>query len=364
MRQRKERLQDITFFHKTEDLPANAMLFDIETTGLSFAYHCIYMIGCCYWENEEIVLHQFFAENEQEECAVISAFIALCENASTLISFNGRRFDIPFLVARAKKYQLAADFAEKQQLDLYYAGKKLQRLADLPSCRQKDIECFLGIHRDDIYSGRELINVYKNYCKQPSEADENLLWLHNYDDVRGMLPLLSVVHYEKLPSCHITTLSLTENPYRDINGQPRMELLFEGRTDTFLPAPLRVNTAYAHLLFQDNMLRATVPVIKTELKYYLSDYKNYVYLPSEEIVVLKELAASVPSSRKERATPENCFVKKEGLFIKLPPSFRIPTEQYLFKEERRAKEQYVAYSDTNSLQETLVSLFSFLLKTK
>ena len=40
--------------------------------------------------------------------------------------------------------------------------------------------------------------------------------------------------------------------------------------------------------------------------YYL-DYKNYYYLPNEDMAVHKSVAVSVDRTHREKAAPENCY---------------------------------------------------------
>ena len=56
--------------------------------------------------------------------------------------------------------------------------------------RQKDQENATGLFREDLYSGGELIEVYKKYLLSGDEHLLEILCLHNKEDVEGMLKLL------------------------------------------------------------------------------------------------------------------------------------------------------------------------------
>ena len=50
-----------------------------------------------------------------------------------------------------------------------------------------------------MYSGGELIDIYRKFAAKPSDTAHNeyrkLLLLHNHDDIEGMLSLLPLVSY-------------------------------------------------------------------------------------------------------------------------------------------------------------------------
>ena len=54
----------------------HSIFFDIETTGFSPASSTLYMIGCARKNGKYICIDQFFAENPEEECLVLNAFLS------------------------------------------------------------------------------------------------------------------------------------------------------------------------------------------------------------------------------------------------------------------------------------------------
>ena len=61
--------------------------------------------------------------------------------------------------------------------------------------KQKAVEAFLGISREDIYTGGQLIDVYRQYLYTKSEELLRLLLLHNEDDLKGMPSVLPILNY-------------------------------------------------------------------------------------------------------------------------------------------------------------------------
>lgn len=161
----------------------NTMFFDIETTGFSPVKAIVYMIGCARRIKNRIVIDQYFAESVDDEAAVIEAFAGSLSGCSTIISFNGVGFDIPFLKNKYKKYKQDDPFCNVQILDIFKELSPIKPLLRLENYKQKSIEAFLGIDREDKYSGGELINVYYEYLAQKDDEKLSLLLTHNYEDV-------------------------------------------------------------------------------------------------------------------------------------------------------------------------------------
>lgn len=96
-----------TFFHQiTIDHPdlimQDALFIDIETTGLSSQKHFIYCIGTAYRSGDQLSILQWIAENRSEETNVLNAFLQLLhkQHFKTILTFNGRTFDLPFIEKR------------------------------------------------------------------------------------------------------------------------------------------------------------------------------------------------------------------------------------------------------------------------
>ena len=83
-----------------------SIFFDIETTGFSPSHSSIYMIGCARKSGKHMLVDQFFAEKPEEEKELLEAFMKLLSSYKTIISFNGVGFDIPFIKAKCKAYEI------------------------------------------------------------------------------------------------------------------------------------------------------------------------------------------------------------------------------------------------------------------
>ena len=183
----------------------NNLFFDIETTGFSRTTCFCYLIGAAYRNNDSdtITIIQWLAESDTDEPALLSEFAKLTASFSSLTHFNGDSFDIPFLQKRTAIHNIELHLDNLRSIDLYKHAKGLKSLLRLESYNQKSVEHFLGIHREDKYSGGELIKVYKDYVKNvhtPIEHNEaeRLLLLHNFDDICGLLKVSGILSYNNI----------------------------------------------------------------------------------------------------------------------------------------------------------------------
>ncbi|MBQ5600314.1 MAG: ribonuclease H-like domain-containing protein, partial [Lachnospiraceae bacterium] len=161
------------------------LFFDIETTGFSGDYNQVYLIGCVYFTETSAHFIQWFADSKEAETEVIDTFFAFANNYRTLVHFNGDTFDIPFIEKRCHALRLPHSFDHLESIDIYKRIKPYKKHLGLENLKQKSIETFLGISRDDKYTGGQLIKVYTEYLQTKDPYLLKLLLLHNEDDLKG-----------------------------------------------------------------------------------------------------------------------------------------------------------------------------------
>lgn len=288
------------------------LFLDIETTGLSRARHQIYLIGMAsVVDHNTIYVNQLFADRPEEEALLLSRFSDDLHSSRVkrIITFNGNSFDLPFLVTRAEKNGISLHPDDYELFDIYKEVTKRKNTLQLQNYRQKTLEQFLGIHRDDKYSGGELIKVYENYVKHPEDEAAQLLKLHNYEDVLGMTDLLAVFAYDALFSSPARVVSASVERYTDLDGNPAEELIAVLTPPCALPGSLSckqpVTGAYLHT--DKDLVRLRVPLYQGMARLYYLDYKNYYYLPAEDMAIHKSVAIYTDKSLREKATPETCY---------------------------------------------------------
>ena len=314
------------------------LFFDIETTGFSREYHMIYLIGAAACRSGRWKLLQWFAREPEEEAEVIRAFLSFAEDYDTLIHFNGQRFDLPFTRARAELHRIPWTLDFEESIDLMNLIKPYKTLCHLDICRQKSIEQLLGLSsREDVMTGKELIPVYHHYVHKKDNRSLQLLLLHNADDVRGMTGLTQVAQWPHF----------FHSPFRfthyDVIGQG-VVLHYDNADGLRMPVLLQADLECWHLSAGGNSLSLGIHFTEGEMKHFYKNYKDYYYLPEEDMVVHKSIAEFVDKSHRKKATRQNCFVRQTGHFLPQPVSLITPE----FSENPGDKLTYFLCDDLRS----------------
>lgn len=343
----------------------NSLFFDIETTGFSAARTSLYLIGCAARKENLLIVDQFFAETPADESDVLHAFWDYLQNFDTIITFNGIGFDIPYLTNKCQKYKIPEPFSAYEYVDIYKMISGFRFLFALPNLKQKTVEQFIGLEREDAYNGGELIDVYKACQKNPDKKLISLLKQHNYEDVIDMPKLLSVLSYVKLFEGAFNVTSVCANESVSYDGKPCREILFS--MQNIFPVPKRVSCHYEdfHLVVDTDQTTLCVRLYTGELKYFLSDYKNYWYLPEEDLAIPSSLAASIPKERRKKATAGTCYKKKNAIFVPQYQEIQKPAFRLMFKDKKsyfELSEDFVASSEMQ--KEYCMHVLQFICKKK
>ncbi|MCD7752550.1 MAG: ribonuclease H-like domain-containing protein [Lachnospiraceae bacterium] len=297
--------------------PLEEILFlDIETTGFSPASTQLYLIGLIYYCDGKWVLRQLMAESAAEEKELLLRLSQLTARFSTLVHFNGIRFDINYLMQKAAQYDIDLPLDSLLSIDLYRQISPWRDRLGLTDCRQRTIEEFMGLHRKDPYTGGELIQYYKAYTVNPDDSVRSLLMQHNRDDMKGLLYILPMLAYgdilRHMPVIRKAAMTKTKNH----KGELTCELTMELKLQTPVPRPLTLQYDGITLLADGAKLMLLVPVLDTELKYYYPNYKNYYYIPALDAAYHKSVASFAEKEYRVQATAATCYTRRRGYFLK------------------------------------------------
>ena len=417
--------------------PEDVLFFDIETTGLSARNAGLYLIGVLTYTAATSIaeesntasssdeaqisavpsahraasapesaghwtLLQCFCEDVADEPAVLQAFFELLRTKKILISYNGDGFDIPFLRHMLEQYGLPYSFDIVESFDLFKKFRPLKRLLDLPDLKLKSCERFLGIDREDRFTGGELIEVYFEWQKTKAPALLDTLLLHNAEDIANLPNLLPLLRYRSLPhsdfrlraherlqdgATPLVHLSFTflspmppsaqvpaENDEREVTDARRLHCPDAGENDgrevmddrrqhcpdtgenddrevmdarhqhcpeLALPKPLELRGDFWVLHAEGCAVELYVQLFEGERKLFFADFENYYYLPAEDQVIHRALAEFVDRSARKKACARNCYQRVTGCF--LPEWSEVYTPA--LRAEYRDKLRYAQYSD-------------------
>jgi hypothetical protein len=184
--QARDRLadDDAQFFDETlpsgnkwrlyENFESEACYFDIETTGLDADRHDVTTVSF-HTAGDTTTLVQ---GDDLTAGAVREQF----QDANLLVTFNGARFDVPFL-------ETALDLSvETPHLDLMYPCRQLGLSGGL-----KAIEKDVGVDRDEPdISGEDAVRLWHEYQRGKDGSLETLI-SYNRDDARNLETLADTV---------------------------------------------------------------------------------------------------------------------------------------------------------------------------
>lgn len=330
----------------------NAICFDIETTGFAASSTQVYLIGCIFCKENRLYSIQWLSQKDSDEPQLLRNFFQYIANFDTIIHYNGEGFDMPYLLNRCRHYGLSYDFTSFKSMDLYKLLAPYKKQLALANLKQKTLEQFLGVVREDIYQGGELISVYYEYAKTGNILLQNQLLLHNRDDLYGMTRLLCVRAYYELFHGNIQDVSYRLNTYTSVSGQKKEEIIFTFRPNHELPRDITFRKDVFYLTCSKTIGRLSVQIYENELKYFFPNYKDYYYLPVEDVSVHKSVALYVDKNFRTQATAANCYNKKSGKFLPQQTDIMKP----FFKQNYKDRQTYFEITDSflNNPEEQLL----------
>jgi len=149
---------------------------DIETTGLSPDYHEITVVGIYLVEGSDTRFVQLVGEEITEE-----SLLELLDGVSTIFTYNGKRFDLPFIRDRLG-LNLEAEFGHHDLMydcwrnNLYGGFKAVEHQLGIPR-RLKGI------------NGFEAVMLWWRYVNEGDRTALELLLEYNREDVMNLTTL-------------------------------------------------------------------------------------------------------------------------------------------------------------------------------
>ena len=170
----------------------NTFIFDIETTGLSPKFCKVILIGILYNCQDKTIIKQFFAENEDEEKDILTAFVNDIKSFCKHVTYNGLGFDIGFINYRLKKHNIDYNLDKEDDFDIFRFIKQFKTSLGLEDFSLNTVETYFDIHRDDIIDGSESVKLYKKFVENKDQEIMDTILLHNYEDIYNLSKLINI----------------------------------------------------------------------------------------------------------------------------------------------------------------------------
>lgn len=198
--------------------PSGALYLDTEATGLAGGTGTIpFLVGLAWWEGQELFAEQLLLRRLGEEAPILARVAERIAQASMLVSFNGKAFDMPLLRTRFVMNRLVPP-PEPPHLDLVHlarrvhrtvrgrggegdpsSGPTIERYTDegearrATSCKLVALERqLLGFARVDDIPGAEVPAMYGHFLRTGDSDAIRAVCDHNLWDVVSMAALMGV----------------------------------------------------------------------------------------------------------------------------------------------------------------------------
>jgi uncharacterized protein YprB with RNaseH-like and TPR domain len=171
--------------------PRRALYLDAETTGLSGGTGTVaFLLGLAFFDDHEgaFVLEQVLVKDLGEEAPMLEHLARRLDDASMVVTFNGKTFDWPLLRTRAVMNR-RPPLRELPHLDLLHVARRIHK-ARLASCNLRTIEEeVLGSVRIDDVGGADVAACYMHYLRTRDASALSGVVEHNALDVLSMIAL-------------------------------------------------------------------------------------------------------------------------------------------------------------------------------
>ena len=167
-----------------------ALYLDTETTGLAGGTGTyIFLLGLGWVEDDDFVVEQLFLRDFGEEAALLYRAGEIASRFDVLVTFNGRRYDLPLLDTRMVMNRLEGNLSARPHLDLLYPARMLYS-GTFEDCRLQTLEKeLMGQFRHGDIPGSEIPRLYFDYLTGGDISGLVKVFEHNFLDVVTLVTL-------------------------------------------------------------------------------------------------------------------------------------------------------------------------------
>lgn len=170
--------------------PRTAVFVDTETTGLMGGTGTVaFLVGVGYFVDDVFRLDQCFMRDYDDEEGMLNYLDTLFKKADTLVSFNGKSFDLPLLRTRFITNRIPFRLESTMHFDLVHASRRFwkKRLKD---CSLGNIEKeIMGIQRVGDVPGYEIPAIWLDYLHSRDARKLKGVFYHHQMDILSLATL-------------------------------------------------------------------------------------------------------------------------------------------------------------------------------
>jgi uncharacterized protein YprB with RNaseH-like and TPR domain len=166
------------------------VFIDCETTGLAGGVGTYaFLVGMGYFLDQEFLIRQYFMRDFDEEKAVLFAVGQELKNFESMVSYNGKCYDLPLLENRYVLNRIDFDSTAWSHLDLLFFSRRLwkRRIQD---CSLSSIEQqILNVEREIDIPSYLIPQIYFDYLRSGRIDQLIPVFHHNIYDILSLVGL-------------------------------------------------------------------------------------------------------------------------------------------------------------------------------
>ena len=165
----------------------NLLFVDLETTGLAGgAGSYAFLVGCGWFSRGRFHVRQFLLSSFASERALLEAVREIAGTVDTVVTYNGKSFDLPLIETRYALNRLSTPFAEMPHVDMLHHARRLWHRHD-DGHRLSSLESsLLGHEREGDVPGFEIPSRYFHYVRTGDARPLGAVLEHNRRDLLSL----------------------------------------------------------------------------------------------------------------------------------------------------------------------------------
>lgn len=178
------------------NIPISGMLFlDTETTGLAGGSGTVpFLIGLAYFRDDAFVVEQLLLPKLGKEAPMLAYVAKRIEDASMLVSYNGKSYDMPLVKSRWVLSRVRSPELPPH-LDLLHCARRIFG-GMLEKARLVNIEeSVLHFERVDDVPGALIPDIFFQFLKDGKGECLGPILEHNVYDLLALAAMMGVIHH-------------------------------------------------------------------------------------------------------------------------------------------------------------------------
>jgi len=174
--------------------PTTTLFIDVETTGLAGGTGTVaLLVGVGYFTEGVFRLEQCFMRDYDEEEAMLRYLDGVFRGCETVVSYNGKSFDVPLLRTRFIANRMPFGLDSAMHFDLVHAARRFwkKRLGD---CSLGNIErAILGLERHGDVPSSEVPQIWFDYLYSRDASQLERVFYHHKMDILSLVGLTALL---------------------------------------------------------------------------------------------------------------------------------------------------------------------------